>query len=140
MLVTSHRPRNPRNLSAVLVLALATILATPAGAQTQFDLLTLRGAGSQIGATFRNVQIESTARRDQGAMVIEVRASSPAAAAGIRAGDLVTEFDAIGVRNSRDLIRLIAETPPGRTVSVTVAREGRVRILKVAPTLGRLLD
>ena len=140
MLVTKHRPRTPRNLNAVAVLALAALFATPAGARQQFDLLTLRGAGSQIGATFRNVQTESTARRDQGAIVVEVQASRPAAAAGIRAGDLVTEFDGIGVRSSRDLIRLIAETPPGRTVSVSVVRDGRVRILKVAPTLGRLLD
>jgi serine protease Do len=100
----------------------------------------LRGPGSQIGATFRNLQTESTGRRDQGAMVVDVQAKSPAAAAGIRSGDLVTEFDGIGVRSSRDLIRLIAETPPGRTVSVTVMRDGRVRIYKVAPTLGRVLD
>jgi len=140
MLLAKPRSRHPRRLSLSGAFVLATILATPTPARPQGDLLTLRGAGSQIGATFRNVQTESTARRDQGAIVVGVQASSPAAAAGIRAGDLVTEFDGIGVRSSRDLIRLIAETPPGRTVSVSVVRDGRVRILKVAPTLGRLLD
>jgi serine protease Do len=50
----------------------------------------------------------------------------------------VTDFDGIRVSNARDLSRLIAETPPGRTVDVTVVRDGRVRTLKVTPTLGRL--
>jgi S1-C subfamily serine protease len=118
---------------------LAAMLATPAGAQQQADLLTLRGPGSQIGATFRNVQTTRTSP-DAGAIVVEVQPKGPAGTAGIRAGDLVTEFDGIEVRSSRDLIRLIGETPPGRTVSVAVMRDGRLRIFKVTPTLGRLLD
>jgi S1-C subfamily serine protease len=82
--------------------------------------------------------------------VLEVQAKSSAAAAGLRAGatihltvkgepDLVTESDGIGVRNARALSRLIADTPPGRTVDVTVRRDGRVRTFKVTPTLGRVL-
>jgi S1-C subfamily serine protease len=140
MLLAKPRPRSPRNLRVSSVLVLAAILAAPAGAQQQRDLLTLRGPGSQIGATFRNVQATSSASPDGGAMVVEVQPKGPAATAGIRAGDLVTEFDGIEVRNSRGLIQLIGETPPGRTVSVTVMRDGRARFFKVAPTLGRLLD
>jgi serine protease Do len=68
-------------------------------------------------------------------MVTEVRAKSPAAMAGIRAGDRVTEFDGLSVRSSRDLSRLVAETPPGRAVDVSIVRNGRVRTLKVVPTL-----
>ena len=127
---------------------LAAMMATPAVVLPQsarggspariFEpVLTLRGPGSQIGATFRNVETGSTAP-DRGAVVIEVQAKSPAAAGGLRAGDLVTEFDGNRVSNARALSRLVAETAPGRTVDVTVTRDGRVRTLKVTPTLGRL--
>lgn len=130
----------PRNVSSFAALALAALCAAPALASAQADVLTLRGAGSQIGATFGSVPPESAGRRDQGALVIEVQPKSPAAEAGIRPRDLVTEFDGIGVRSARDMHRLVAETPPGRTVSVMVVRDGRVRTLKVIPTLGRVLD
>jgi serine protease Do len=50
----------------------------------------------------------------------------------------VTEFDGNRVSNARALIRLVAETPPGRTVDVTVLRDGRARTLSVTPTLGRV--
>jgi len=126
-----------QNLVSTLVLA--TLLTTPAGANPQGDLLTLRGAASQIGATFRNVSPTSSASAG-GVSVVEVQPKGPADTAGIRAGDLVTEFDGIGVRSSRDLIRLVGETPPGRTVTVTVTRDGRVHMLKVTPILGRVLD
>ena len=127
-----------QNLASTLVLA--TLLTTQAGATPQGDLLTLRGAASQIGATFRNVSPTSSASAAGGVSVVEVQPKGPADTAGIRAGDLVTEFDGIGVRSSRDLIRLVGETPPGRTVTVTVTRDGRVHMLKVTPILGRVLD
>jgi S1-C subfamily serine protease len=101
-------------------------------------VLTLRGPGSQIGATFRNVEPGSTVP-GRGAVVIEVQAKSPAAMGGLRTGDLVTEFDGIGVSDARALSRLVADTPPGHTVDVTVRRDGRVRTLKLTPTLGRPL-
>src|SRR5688500_15666157 len=100
--------RSRRNVSSLVLLA--TMLATPVGARPQVDSLTLRGPGSQIGATFRNVETGSTVP-DRGAVVIEVQAKSPAAAAGLRAGDLVTGFDGIRVSNARALSRLVAETP-----------------------------
>ena len=126
--------------SLVSTLVLATLLTTPAGATPQGDSLTLRGAASQIGATFRNVRTPSNPTAAEGAIVVDVQPKSPAATAGIRAGDLVTVFDGIDVRSSRDLIRLIGDTPPGRAVCVTVTRDGRVHLLKVTPILGRVLD
>ena len=121
--------------TAIGALALAACLATPAGVQSQ-DILTLRGPGSRIGATFRNQGPESTASVRRGAVVVEVQAKSPAETAGIRSKDLVTEFDGISVGDSRHLMKLIAETPPGRQVSVTLVRDGRTRVFKVTPVVG----
>jgi serine protease Do len=55
----------------------------------------------------------------------------------MRAGDVVTVFDGLDVRNSKDLNRLVAETPPGRTVNVILLRDGKPRALKVTPVPGR---
>ena len=122
--------------SSLRVLTLAAMMVAPAGA-AQDDLLTLRGPGAQIGATFRDPAADSVPRRGGGALVVEVQEKSPAAISGIRAGDLVTAFDGIDVRDTRDVKRLVAETPPGRTVNVTIVRDGRPRSLKVTPVPGR---
>jgi len=123
--------------SSLGVLTLAAMLAASAGASPQDDVLTLRGPGAQIGATFRDRATDSAARRDRGALVTEVQVKSPAATSGIRIGDLVTVFDGLDVRNARDLGRLVSETPPGRTVNVTIVRDGRARTIKVTPVPGR---
>jgi S1-C subfamily serine protease len=134
MPIVRRATRIPWLAIATVALAFATVLATPVGARSQ-DILTLRGPGSRIGATFRNQGQEST-KSERGAVVVEVQAKSPAETAGIRSNDIVTEFDGISVRDSRHLSKLIAETPPGRTVSVTVMRDGRTRVFKVTPVLG----
>src|ERR1044071_3771167 len=118
-------------------LVFAALLATPTGASSQDDVLTLRGPGAQIGATFRDAFGASAAGRAGGALLVDVQEKSPAAMSGMRGGDLVTVFDGIAVRDSRDLKKLIAETPPGRTVNVTIVRDGRPRILKITPVHGR---
>ena len=124
------------HLKSLRALTLAAMLAAPAGASPQDDVLTLRGPGAQIGATFRDPATDS-ARRGGGALVTEVQVKSPAATSGIRVGDLVTVFDGLDVRNSRDLSRLVSETPPGRTVNVTIVRDGRARTIKVTTVPGR---
>jgi serine protease Do len=63
---------------------------------------------------------------------------SPAAQADMRVGDIVTIFDGENVRRARDLHRLIAATPPGKDVRVTVVRAGRSKVLTVTPTSQRL--
>jgi serine protease Do len=112
------------------------MMAAPAQL-AQRDPLTLRGPGAQIGATFRDPVTDSLPRRGGGAVVVQVQDKSPAAASGMRAGDVVTVFDGLDVRNSKDLNRLVAETPPGRTVNVILLRDGKPRALKVTPVPGR---
>jgi len=50
---------------------------------------------------------------------------SPAMKAGIKAGDIITDFDGHKVARSEALPRLVAETPAGREVPVTVLRDGK---------------
>jgi len=48
---------------------------------------------------------------------------TPAAVAGIKAGDIIVEFDGKAVANAQDLIAKVSSTPPERSVNVTYLRE-----------------
>jgi serine protease Do len=76
--------------------------------------------------------------RARGALVAGIDDKGPARPAGIRAGDVIVRFDGQDVRSSTDLPRIVAATPVGKEVSVTVMRGGKEESLKV--TLGRLED
>ena len=60
-----------------------------------------------------------------GALVASVQDDSPAARAGIKAGDVITQYDGQKVAHSSDLPRLVANTAVGRHVPVAVIREGK---------------
>src|SRR5262249_55004422 len=61
---------------------------------------------------------------------------SPAMKAGIKAGDVITEYDGHKVAGAEDLPRLVADTPAGREVPVTLLRDGKtVRLQAKVATL-----
>jgi serine protease Do len=74
----------------------------------------------------------------RGALVAGVDEKGPAKPAGIEVGDVVTRFDGKEVKDSRDLPRIVASTPVGKAVDVTVVRKGKEQVKSV--TLGRLED
>ena len=63
-----------------------------------------------------------------------VVAGSPAAKAGLRAGDKITSVDGLSVASSNDFIEILANDKPGQTVTMTVSGPGGTRTVKV--TLG----
>ena len=71
---------------------------------------------------------------EAGALVTDVPAG-PAADAGIKAGDVITTFAGGEVKDTRDLVRRVADAPVGQAVDVTVLRDGQPQTLKI--TLGR---
>lgn len=72
----------------------------------------------------------------RGALVAAVEADSPAAAAGVVAGDIILDWDGQAVEAMRNLPRLVAATPTDKDVSVTLWRDGQQENLSV--TTGRL--
>jgi len=72
----------------------------------------------------------------RGALVASLAPDSPAGTAGIQPGDVIVSFDGRPVPQMRDLPRMVAETPVGKTVRVTFFRDGRTQTVKVL--LGRL--
>jgi serine protease Do len=74
--------------------------------------------------------------KPQGALVASVTAKGPAAAAGVQPGDVVLTFNHKPVDDMRQLPRLVAETPVGKTAALTVWRKRRD--LTVEVKIGRL--
>ena len=93
--------------------------------------------GSRVGMVVRDVETADVAKEKlagtAGAVVTEVGKESAAQKAGIKAGDVVTTFDGERVRSARQLVRLVEETPAGRTVKVAVQRAGAHVTVDVTP-------
>ncbi len=65
-------------------------------------------------------------KEKKGALVAEVVSGSPAEKAGIEQGDVIVEFDGKEVVGSKDLPRMVASTPVGKSVSIKLWRNGKV--------------
>jgi serine protease Do len=61
----------------------------------------------------------------EGSLVADVFKGSPAEKAGIERGDVITQFDGKNIAESKDLSRLVAATPVGKTVTVKLMRDGK---------------
>ncbi len=59
-----------------------------------------------------------------GSLVSSDQPGSPAEQAGIRAGDVIRSFDGKDEHNIRGLMRVIAQTQAGKTVSIGILRNG----------------
>ena len=65
------------------------------------------------------------------AKIGKVSENSPAAKAGIKAGDIITRFDGKDIDNFQDLSRLVKQKKPGDEVEVAVLREDQTLKLKL---------
>ncbi|HJU11988.1 MAG TPA: Do family serine endopeptidase [Candidatus Binataceae bacterium] len=81
-----------------------------------------------LGVYIEQVSAEAARRarmpEPRGAMITEVLANGPAAAAGIRRGDIIVEFDHHEVGDSQELPLLVGAVPIGRTVHLKILRRG----------------
>jgi serine protease Do len=67
-----------------------------------------------------------------GALVAGVTPDSPAAKAGIEAGDVILKFDGKDVTTMRGLPKIVAQTPINKSVQVEVLRQGEKKTLTAA--------
>ena len=73
-----------------------------------------------------------------GALIAGVDDKGPAKPAGIEPGDVIVKFDGRDIKEMRDLPKIVAETPVGKDVEVTIIRKGKEE--KKTVKLGRLAD
>ena len=83
--------------------------------------------GVQIQPVTKEVAEAIGLKEARGALVAEAVKGSPAEKAGIKTGDTILAVDGQPIREARDLSRRIATYAPGKTVQVTVFRDGQER-------------
>ncbi len=69
--------------------------------------------------------------KPKGALVASVTADSPAAKAGIEAGDVILSYNGKTLNRSGDLPPLVGNTAAGTSVPVEILRDGKIRTLEV---------
>lgn len=72
-----------------------------------------------------------------GAKITKVLRGGPAEKAGLQDGDVIVRFLGEPVVSARRMVRMVYETPPGRSVKVEVRREGAPLTLSVTVGEGR---
>jgi serine protease Do len=81
------------------------------------------GRNGQLGVTVHDPSDADS--KQPGVVVDEVRRDSPAEKAGIKAGDVIQEFDGERIRSARQFARVVQETAPDRPVPVVLTRNGQ---------------
>ena len=72
----------------------------------------------------------------RGALVASVAEKSPSSKAGIKAGDIILEFNGTKINEMKELPKIVAQTEVGKTVDVKIWRNKKEIIKKIK--LGRL--
>jgi C-terminal processing protease CtpA/Prc len=72
-----------------------------------------------------------SAKAAAGALVVRPLADSPAAAAGVEAGDIITAIDGAGIADPKDLVRRISLHAPQTTAKLDILRNGAQQSISV---------
>jgi serine protease Do len=145
--MTTMRKAIAGGLAALALVVSAFVVAPDVWSQGVPDrplpdrrMMMLDGRGSQIGVSVRDLDTADLSKaglQQAGGVVIQdVEEASPAEKAGIRAGDVIVEFDGERVRSARQFSRLVQDTPDGRTVKATLVRDRSRQTVDVTPETG----
>ena len=107
--------------------------ALPPGAPDQPFVWQMRsGRRVGVGVTPLTKQLSEYFGVTSGVMINDVRADSPAAKAGLKAGDIIVEVEGKEVKGEGDVIRAIGEKKEG-DVGLTIVRQGNRQTIRVTP-------
>lgn len=81
----------------------------------------------------REPSLRSKVTAERGALVMEVMPRSPAAASGIRPGDVIIKVADRSISTPNDVQQQVEASQIGRSLKLVVSREGRVRSLEITP-------
>ena len=92
--------------------------------------------GVRIQEVTKEIAEVEKLNKPKGALVASVGEKSPADKAGIKAGDIILEFDGKKIETMRKLPRVVAETQVGKSVDLKIWRNKK--LISKRLTLGRL--
>jgi serine protease Do len=92
--------------------------------------------GVQIQPVTTDIAESLGLKNAEGALVAEPQSGSPAAKAGIKAGDVIQSVNGEPVKDARELARKISALAPGTAVKLAIYRDGKQDTLSL--TLGQL--
>ena len=117
---------SPSGGSIGIGFAIPSALARPVIEQLQKNGKVERGwLGVRIQPVTDEIAESLGLDKAKGALVTDVDANSPAAKAKVQAGDVILTFDAKPIERTRQLPRMVAETPNDKTVKLTIWRDGK---------------
>ena len=85
--------------------------------------------GVQVQPVTQDIADSIGLKEAQGALVDEPQPNSPAAKAGVEAGDVIVAMNGKAVKDSRDLARKISDTAPGTSVKLDVMHQGQQKTI-----------
>ena len=141
-------PINPGNSGGPIfnmdgqVIAISTAIVSPSGGSVGIGFATpselvipiieqLRASG-RIERGWLGVSVQDS---DNGVTVAGVEPTSPAARAGLQKGDMILAVNGEHVDTSRVLIRTVAAQMPGKSVSLSIRRQGHA--MDISITVGQ---
>ena len=94
-----------------------------------------RSGGSWLGVQIADVDAarakELGLKEEMGAEVQSVSPGSPAEEAGLKEGDVITDYQGTRIEGVSQLTRLVHETPAGRNASLKFMRDGTLRTVQI---------
>lgn len=112
--------------------------------EREFDLVRSLSdeGGSWLGVETREVTADNVKEfklpGERGVVIGKVLDDSPAAKAGLKDNDVITEINGQRVEGAAQFRRMVREIPAGRSVQLTVWRNGRSQ--NIATTLGKMQE
>jgi predicted metalloprotease with PDZ domain len=92
------------------------------------------GTSAYLGVDISEVTPERVGalklKEEQGVEVLMVDQDSPAGKAGLKEHDVILTLNGAEVESGAQLRRMIHETPPGRTVTLGISRDGQAQTVK----------
>ena len=114
-------------------------LSTDGSGDDQEFRVFVNGGGSWLGVGVSEVTADKVKElklpAERGVVLGKIVPDSPAAKAGLKESDVVTEINGQRVEGTEQFRRMIREIPAGRTAQLTVWRNGRAETMAV--TLGK---
>lgn len=98
------------------------------------EALRAQSGGEARSEGYLGVELDDRRDGGQGAVITSVQDDTPAAAAGIEAGDLVVAADGAAIDGATGLIAAIRDLQPGDSATVTIMRNGERIDLSVTLT------